>query len=219
MVSSAVDFAPTSSRLRREIINLSPLRLADIFADILRVGEGLGVRVEAERLCAGLEARVTEVKHRASQVTSKPKVLSIEWIDPVMAGGTWMPELIEMAGGDALVTQPGDHAPTLALDQLEALDPDMVLIKPCGFNIDRTTEELFELERVLPWRRWSCVAEHRVFLTDGNQYFNRPGPRIVDSLEIMAACIHPQIFPEFVEQYRPVIKRILPNLSTEPFTG
>jgi iron complex transport system substrate-binding protein len=202
-----------------QIINLSPLRFSDIFDDILRVGDGLGVRDTAERARAELEARVEDVKERSSHATHRPTVLSIEWIDPVMAGGTWMPELIEMAGGEALVTRPGDHAPTLEFDQLEALEPDMVLIKPCGFDIERTTEELFDLERLLPWRHWTCVSKHRVFLTDGNQYFNRPGPRIVDSLEIMAACIHPEIFPDFVGRYRDVIERILPNLSTEPFEG
>jgi len=202
-----------------QIINLSPLRFSDIFDDILRVGDGLGVRDAAERARADLEARVEDVKQRSSHASRKPTVLSIEWIDPVMAGGTWMPELIEMAGGEALVTRPGDHAPTLELDRLEALEPDMVLIKPCGFDIERTTRELFDLERLLPWRRWSCVSKQRVFLTDGNQYFNRPGPRIVDSLEIMAACIHPEIFPDFVARYRDVIQRILPDLSTEGFAG
>jgi iron complex transport system substrate-binding protein len=129
--------------------------------------------------------------------------LTLEWIDPVMVGGTWMPELIEIAGGRALVTQPGDHAPTLALEELRALEPtpEVVLIKPCGFKLERTLAELRTLREILAGLDWPAVRDERVWLADGNAYFNRPGPRIVESLEILAACVHPEIFGDFARRH------------------
>ena len=125
---------------------------------------------------------------------ARPKVLTIEWIDPVMVGGTWMPELVEIAGGEALVTKPGEHAPTLDSDALRALRPDVVLVKPCGFDLARTAREeaaLGELIRSMPW---PAVENQRVFVADGNAFFNRPGPRLVESAEILAAVTHPAAF-------------------------
>jgi len=107
-----------------------------------------------------------------------------------------MPELIALAGGEALVTRPGQHAPTLDQDALAALDPEVVLVKPCGFPLHRTVEELDVLREALP-RGWRA----RVYLADGNAFFNRPGPRIVESLEILAACAHPDLFEDFAAKH------------------
>jgi iron complex transport system substrate-binding protein len=139
----------------------------------------------------------------AERSSDVPNVLTIEWIDPVMIGGTWMPELVELAGGRALVTQPGDHAPTLTLDELRALDPapDVVVIKPCGFTLERTLREISTLRNLIASVDWPAVRTGSIWIADGNAYFNRPGPRIADSLEIMAACIHPETFPDFARQY------------------
>jgi len=122
--------------------------------------------------------------------------VTIEWIAPVMVGGMWMPEVIALAGGEALVTRPGQHAPTLDRDALAALDPEVVLVKPCGFPLHRTVEELDVLREALP-RGWRA----RVYLADGNAFFNRPGPRIVESLEILAACMHPELFEDFAAMH------------------
>jgi ABC-type Fe3+-hydroxamate transport system substrate-binding protein len=100
-----------------------------------------------------------------------------------MIGGMWMPELIEMAGGTPVVTRPGDHAPTLTMDALRELSPDVVVVSPCGFPLDRTREELPQLRGALPWESWPAVRAGRVYVADGNAYFNRPGPRIVESLD------------------------------------
>jgi iron complex transport system substrate-binding protein len=136
-------------------------------------------------------------------VFQAPSVLTIEWIDPIMIGGTWMPELVELAGGRALVTKPGDHAPTLSLDDLRALDPapDVVVFKPCGFALERTLRELPTLRDLFAKLDWPATRTHSVWIADGNAYFNRPGPRIADSLEILAACLHPDLFPDFAGQY------------------
>jgi iron complex transport system substrate-binding protein len=135
------------------------------------------------------------VRARAASL-AKPNVLTIEWIDPVMIGGTWMPELVELAGGTALVTRPGDHAPTLTPDALAALDPapDVVLVKPCGFALERTLAELPALDALLARVDWPALASGAVWIADGNAYFNRPGPRLADTLEILAEFLHPEIF-------------------------
>jgi iron complex transport system substrate-binding protein len=115
----------------------------------------------------------------------------------------WMPELVALAGGEPLVTRPGDHAPTFDLDALSALDPEVVLVKPCGFPLGRTLEELDVLRESLP-RGWRA----RVYVADGNAYFNRPGPRIVESLEIMAACVHPEAFAELARKHAASVREV-----------
>ncbi|WP_437673512.1 ABC transporter substrate-binding protein [Sorangium sp. So ce131] len=191
------DVRAAVARLARRdvrLVNLRPVRLDDIWADVRRVAEGIGRPAEGDALAERLRARAAAVAARAAAAPDRPRVLAVEWLDPVMIGGVWMPELIALAGGEPLVTRPGDHAPTLSPDDLAALDPDVVLIKPCGFPLERTLAEIDLLPRVLPWSSYRAAAQGRVFLADGNAFFNRPGPRIVESLEILAACVHPGLF-------------------------
>ena len=178
------------------VVNLHPTRLEDIWADIRRVAEAIGRLRSATELIADLRGRVDSVARRASRVAARPRVLTIEWIDPVMIGGLWMPELVALAGGEPLVTRAGDHAPTLRREQLAELDPDVVLVKPCGLDLPRIVSELPALRAALPsgWRA-------RIYAADGNAYFNRPGPRIVESLEILAACTHPEAFQDFARKH------------------
>jgi iron complex transport system substrate-binding protein len=168
------------------IVNLHPTRLAHVAADLGAVGAALG-RDPAPAIAA-LEARVALVRRHAGDL-GRPSVLTIEWLAPAMIGGTWMPELVALAGGEPLVTSPGDHAPTLTDEQLRALEPEVVLLKPCGFDVARTLEER---ARVLELR--ACFPLARFYVADGNAYFNRPGPRIADSLEILASAVHPEVF-------------------------
>ncbi len=179
---------------RVPIVNLHPTRLSDIWADIERTGRALDR--DPAPLVTALRARVDDIARRAATETTRPAVLTIEWISPVMIGGTWMPELVALAGGTPMVSAPGDHAPTLDRAALEAFDPDVVVVKPCGFDLARTERELASLPEMLPWDRWRAVREGRVYVADGNAFFNRPGPRIVESLEILAACVHPAAFAD-----------------------
>jgi iron complex transport system substrate-binding protein len=199
-----------------EIVNLHPTRLSDIWTDIATVGRGIGRQDEAATLVAASKARVREIARRAEAALGgkpRPRVLTVEWIAPVMLGGMWMPDLVELASGEALVTKSGEHAPTLRLEELERLEPDVVLVKPCGFDLPRTFSELEALRAALPWTSWRAVKEGRVFAADGNAYFNRPGPRIVESLEILAACLHPGAFPDFVKTHGESVVRLEEDLG------
>ena len=182
-----------------EIVSLHPTRLSEILDDLVTVGRALGRAGQALEARAALEARIADVERRGAEAVAahgRPRVLTIEWIDPVMIGGTWMPELVTLAGGAPLVTEPGQHAPTLSRDELALLAPEVVLIKPCGFPIERTLEERDTLVALFDGLVWPALEHGRVWIADGNAYFNRPGPRIVESLEILAACVHPRTFAD-----------------------
>ena len=185
-----------------EIVTLHPTRLEDVWNDVREVGRALGRGQVAGRVVGELRGRVEGIARRAAAAVSRPKVLTIEWIDPVMIGGLWMPELVELAGGDALVTKPGEHAPTLSRAELESLSPDVVLVKPCGFPLSHTLDERDALDRALPLDTWRAARNVRVVLADGNAFFNRSGPRLVQSLEILAGAVHPDLFPDLAEKHR-----------------
>ena len=211
--------AATAALVHQEvrIVNLHPTRFDDIWADIARVADALGRAAEGAAVVRGLQARASAITTRSSGRGERPRVVAVEWLDPVMLGGMWMPELIERGGGIPLVTRPGDHAPTLTRDALQGLAPDVVLIKPCGFPLGRTLEELPLLRASLPWESWRAVQAGRVYIADGNAYFNRPGPRIVESLEILAACLHPEAFPDFRRKHRDAVVRVDADLKQHPF--
>ena len=200
-----------------EIVSLKPTRLADVWNDVRLVGQALGRAEEGEVAAAGLIDRCDEIAARTANLAmaDRPTVLTVEWLDPIMIGGTWMPELVEAAGGRPLVTRAGEHAPTLDIEALHDLDPDVVLIKPCGFDLARTAEEIELLATKLPWNEWRAPREGRVFVADGNAFFNRPGPRLVESLEILAGCSHPTIFPELVERHVASVRRVTFDLKFE----
>lgn len=187
------------------IVSLRPTRFAHVLDDLTRVGEAIGRAAEARDLRARLGQRIDAIAIRAAQSGVRPRVVSIEWIDPVMLGGTWMPELIELAGGIAVGAATGEPAPTLAPGDLAALRPDVVLVKPCGFTLARTLTERAVLDRAI----LDVAGEGtRVYVTDGNAFFNRPGPRLVESLEILAGCTHPELFADFADTHADVIKRL-----------
>ncbi len=185
-----------------QVISLSPTTLHDVLDDVVRVARGIGRTEAGIDVRAALSARIETITGRAKRTTKRPRVASIEWIEPLMLGGTWMPELIERAGGIAVGASHGGPAPTVTPAGLAALAPDVVVIKPCGFSVERTLQELSVIERDI---LGVLGRQVRVYVTDGNAFFNRPGPRLVESLEILAACIHPEAFGDLVETHGPVI--------------
>jgi iron complex transport system substrate-binding protein len=197
--------APGSAR----VVTSHPLTLEDILADMREVGAAIGrdaAAVDFVHTCALRIKRVSARSADAARASGAPRVLTIEWIDPPMPGGLWMTELIELAGGISLDQPEGEHSRVLSRAELEALAPDVVVVKPCGFTLAQTLAEAGSLRRVLP-AHWPACADSRVYLCDGSAYFNRPGPRIVESLELLASCVHPQAFPDFAAEYAPAVHR------------
>ncbi|MEM6706507.1 MAG: ABC transporter substrate-binding protein [Acidobacteriota bacterium] len=197
--------ARLAHRERVDIVSLSPTRLGHVLDDVERVAAALRRPEQGRRVRAELEARLDAVTARAAALDTRPRVASIEWLDPLMLGGTWMPELIERAGGVAVGAAAGEPAPTITPQHLGELAPDVVLIKPCGFDVARTLREGDVLQRQILDAAGTAA---RVYLTDGDAFFNRPGPRLVESLEILAACSHPDAFPDLVERHRAVLQRL-----------
>ncbi len=178
-----------------EIVSLNPNRLEDVWADIIRVATALGNRRNGEDVVAALRERMSEIQSRVAEREETPRVAVIEWIEPLMAGGNWMPELVEMAGGENLFGEAGKHSPWMELDQLRDADPDVVVVSPCGFDLQRTRDEMQPLIENPTWRALGAVGKGQVYLTDGHHFFNRPGPRLVESLEILTEVLHPARSP------------------------
>lgn len=176
------------------IISLQPNALADVWEDICRVASGLGATDAGVRLVASLQRRLESIESRARPLKTRPSLAGIEWADPLMAFGNWTPQLVQMAGGRSLFGVAGRHSPPIRFDDLAAEDPDVILIAPCGFSIDRALQDLPVLQSHAGWSQLQAVRNGRVFVADGNQYFNRPGPRLVETLEILAEVLHPDVF-------------------------
>ncbi|MCC6409069.1 MAG: ABC transporter substrate-binding protein [Planctomycetes bacterium] len=175
-----------------KLVSLKPLDLKGIWRSIDAVAEALELEDRGHALVEQLQARMQAVHARARRLPRTPRVLTIEWLDPVMIGATWMPELVQLAGGRPLVAQTGQKAPVLDARALAKLSPapDIVVLKPCGFTLARSLMEIETITRLFEGLRWPACDGGEIFLCDGNAYFNRPGPRIVESLEILAACVH-----------------------------
>jgi iron complex transport system substrate-binding protein len=179
---------------RPRIVSLAPNALADVWEDIRRVADALSVSERGAALVQRLQQRMAAIAEKARTLRERPTVACIEWIEPLMASGNWMPELVEMAGGVNFFGESGKHAPWMTWEQLRDRNPDVIVVLPCGFDIQRTQQEMLHLTNKPEWPRLRAVREGRVFLTDGNQFFNRPGPRLVESLEILAEILHPEAF-------------------------
>ena len=179
---------------RPEIVSLEPNDLNDVWADIRKVAAAVGAPERGEALVAELQDRIQAIASQAKVITWRPTVACIEWVDPLMAAGNWIPELVDAAGGLNLFGEKGKHSPWLSWDHLVELNPDILLIFPCGYTIERALQDLPILKQKPGWHQLRAVRNGRVFVCDGNQYFNRPGPRLVESLEILAEIFHPDRF-------------------------
>jgi iron complex transport system substrate-binding protein len=175
------------------MVSLEPNNLDDVWNDFRRVGAVLGVPARAEDLIGSLTKRLAAIREDAQELT-RPPVAAIEWLGPLMAGGNWMPELIEIAGGRSLFAQPGEHSSWLDWATLIEADPEVILLLPCGFKIAQTIRDLNLLTENPAWLNLRAVKEGRVYAIDGHHFFNRPGPRLVESAEIVAEILHPDRF-------------------------
>jgi iron complex transport system substrate-binding protein len=177
-----------------KVVSLEPNALADIWRDIQNVADALQIAEQGRKLNDHLQQRMQAIVEAAARLEARPRVALIEWIEPLMAAGNWMPELVEMAGGVNLFGEPGKHSPWMTWEELVASDPDIIIVTPCGFDIARTLEEMPLLRDKKEWGDLQAVKQAQVFVADGNQYFNRPGPRVAESLEILAELFHPKTF-------------------------
>jgi iron complex transport system substrate-binding protein len=183
---------------RPKLVSLEPNSLADIWTDIQRVASACGIAAKGDEAVEALMQRMNRISAQAHTSDRRPRVACIEWHEPLMAAGNWVPELIEMANAENLFGKAGIHSPWMKWEELTAADPDVIITMPCGFDLDRTRKELYWLTQRPEWPELRAVRTGEVYLADGNQYMNRPGPRVVESLQILAEILHPEAFePEF----------------------
>lgn len=180
-----------------QVISLQPTQLAEVWDTLRQVGQALlgeaGLN-RAEQAISQLQGRVQAVQKTVTQLDSRPTVVCIEWSDPLMAAGNWVPELVAAAGGIPLLADQGHHSPWLDWEDLQAANPDVIILMPCGYSLAQTIQDSQVLTQHPAWAALKAVQTGQVYATDGNQYFNRPGPRLVDSLEILAEILHPEQF-------------------------
>lgn len=179
---------------RPEVMNLEPMSLREVFDDILRVGQATGRTRAAHMLVGQLEARVQSVAHQVAGAKRRPRVGFLEWIDPLFCGGHWNPELVKLAGGVDKLGRLGEPSVRIEWEQVRELAPEVLIISCCGFSVERAREDIPLLEAQPGWDDLPAVRNGRVHVVDGSAYFSRPGPRLVDSLEMLARLVHPELF-------------------------
>lgn len=177
------------------VLNLEPMSLEDVLGTIRLVGEEVGQAENAERVVEELRARIERVRRRTSSIRLRPRVTLLEWMDPPFTCGHWNPELVELAGGIEGIGQAGKPSRTMYWQELLDWQPEVLFIACCGFSIVRTLQDLPILERRPGWETLPCVQNRRIYIADGSAYFSRPGPRLVDGLEMLAHTLHPDVHP------------------------
>lgn len=189
-----VEAATTLSR-KPEILSLDPKSLGDVLKDVGRVGEATGRLREAEAVVSSLQGRIETIADRAAKATARPTVVCLEWLDPLMASGHWVPEMVALAGGREPLGDSGAPARRVKWEHILAAAPEILVLMPCGFGVDRVLEEVHLLTGRPGWDSLPAVQEKKVVAVNGHAYYSRPGPRLVDGLEILAHFVHPELFP------------------------
>jgi iron complex transport system substrate-binding protein len=179
---------------RPRIVALSAASLSDVFSDLERVARALGVPGRGRALEGRMRTRMNAIAAVAQELPDPPRVAAIEWLSPPMAAGNWMPEIVAMAGAVNLFGEAGRHSSWISWSKVATADPDAVLVFPCGFSLSRVRREAEALRDDAGFRALRVSREGSVVLCDGQQYFNRPGPRLVETLEIVAEALHPESF-------------------------
>ncbi len=178
-----------------QVINLEPQTLEEVFASLHQVAAATGRQAVAEEVVAGLKARVEAVARRSATVDRRPRVALLEWLHPPFSCGHWSPELVHLAGGEEVLGRAGVPSRTLGWEEVAAACPEVVFVACCGFSVERTLEDLDLLASHPVWSSLPAVRQGQVYVTDGSHYFSRPGPRLVESLEILAHALHPALHP------------------------
>ena len=187
--------ALTSLPARLKLVTVGGSTLEEVFRDILRIGQATDRTEAAESLIHDLRSRCETVRTRQSARMRRPKVVCLEWLDPFYVAGHWTPELVALAGGRAVLGTVGAPSRKVSWEDLVAAEPDVLLVMPCGFTLERTVEELHSHCPALPWDRLPAVRDGRVLALDGNAHFSRPGPRLIDGMEILEGLLANERLP------------------------
>jgi iron complex transport system substrate-binding protein len=177
---------------RPEVVTLGATTLDGIFDDIQRVAEALGVSERGSELVERSRSRIRAVHERLKAAGApRPRVAVIEWTDPIFAAGHWVPEMVRRAGGVDVLAEPGEHSTTRTLVQVRDAKPDVILVAPCGFDLDRAATDG---RRLIANADWAWTRETPIWALDANSFLSRPGPRVVDGIELLAQVLHPTLF-------------------------
>ncbi len=195
VAESEVQRAVANLKSCPKILNLEPLTLSDLYLSIRQVAHAANCPDRGEECVSSLQGRVNSVVARYQNLNSRLRTLILEWIDPLFCAGHWNPELVELAGGQEMIGKVGKRSKTISWQELVEASPELLLISCCGFDIERTLQDVPLLESRVEWSSLPCVQNKRIYIVDGSTYFNRPGPRLVDSLEILAHALHPENQP------------------------
>ena len=173
------------------VLTLNPNTVYDVIDDVVRIGDAAGRSAEGHRLATQLRDRLEAIRTRVLRIAHRPRVVCIEWLSPLYVAGHWVPEMVQLAGGQDVLAQPGSSSRVVTWDEILAAAPDVLIVMPCGFSVERTHTELFQLlQQPDRWRLPQNLAQH-TFLVDASSYFSRPGPRLIDGIELLAAILHP----------------------------
>ena len=183
-----------------EVLSLDPQLLGDVINNIRTVGRATGAEEKADVIAEGLEARVEAVAARAADVDTHPSVLHVEWADPLMCGGHWVPEMVELAGGSNTFGDKDTGTFKLEWDEVVERQPEVIVMMPCGFDVKRGLEDVPILAQREGWKDLPAVRNDRVYVVDASAYTSRSGPRLVTGLEIMAEMIHPEVFSGYIPE-------------------
>ena len=187
-----IERAVTLLDRKPEVLILDPKNLDDLLQNVLDIGNKIGRQENAKKFVANLQERIDYIKNIPK--ISRPKVLCIEWLDPLFTAGHWVPQMIEIAGGINGISSTGDKSRRMMIEEIAEFDPDMILLMPCGFDVKRTLLEYQKLNQNKKWRELKSVKNGDVYALNANDYFSKPGPRIVTGVEILAKILQPDKF-------------------------
>ncbi len=202
VAADEVNAAACSLPGQPEVINLEPMRLSEVLETLERVADAAGCAARGRRVRAELQARIDRLAARSEAIAEPPRVAMLEWIDPLFNAGHWTPELVAIAGGRECLGNPFAASETVSFERLQAAAPEVIAIALCGFDLARSLQDIPLLAAHPGWEALPAVQADRVYLLDGNAYFSRPGPRLVDSAEILAHALHPDLHPPHAERAR-----------------
>jgi iron complex transport system substrate-binding protein len=174
------------------ILTLNPSTVLDVIDDVVRIGDAAGRSTEGHQLATHLRDRLDAVHRRLQTLSHRPRVVCIEWLSPLYVAGHWVPEMVQRAGGQDVLSQPGNPSRVVTWNEIVAAAPDVLLVMPCGFSVEKTHAELLQLmQHPDQWQLSPALAAH-TYLVDASSYFSRPGPRLIDGIELLSAILHPQ---------------------------